>query len=204
LYTTPKESTHAPLKEFVLASHYRDFISKATKKSGRFPKKFFRDDFQKWIVHPNAQSSLCPCLYKVNFTLGLLTGLLSGSIDSDGDSAISQWPPSSHGWSIGSESFFVMESNSTTMISRNSTYIVDFMQVEVIIWWAVKSTGVIKDEHHCQDGNLVRGDTRQRRCARQRRRCCVVMHNQWNRKGLLRRFYVELVGLSLGSVRTQK
>jgi hypothetical protein len=127
LFTAQKESTHAPLKEFVLASHCRDFISKATKKLGRFPE-------------------------------GLLTGLLSGSIDSDGDSTtISQWPPNSHGWSTGSESFFFVESNSTTMISRNSTFIVDFIQVKVIIWWTVKSTGVIKDEHHCQDGKLVRG-----------------------------------------------
>jgi hypothetical protein len=62
----------------------------------------------------------------------------------------------SHRWSTGSESFFLVESNATTMISRNSTFIVDFMQVKVIIWWPVQSTGVIKDEHHCQDGKLVR------------------------------------------------
>jgi hypothetical protein len=89
--------------------------------------------------------------------LGFLTGLLSGSINSDGDSAISQWPPSSHGWSSVSESFVFVKSNSTTMISRKSTYIVDFMQVKVIIWWTAQSTGVIKDEHHCQNGKLVRG-----------------------------------------------
>ena len=26
------------------------------------------------------------------------------------------------------------------------------MQVQVIIWWTIESTGVVKDEHHCQDG----------------------------------------------------
>jgi hypothetical protein len=115
------------LKEFVLAFHCRDFITKATKKSRRFPKNFFHNDFQKRIVHPHAESSLYPCLHEVNFILDLLTGLLSGSIDSDGDSTtISQWLPSSQGWSTGSESFFFVESGSMNMISRNSTFIVDF------------------------------------------------------------------------------
>jgi hypothetical protein len=77
-----------------------------------------------------------------------VTGLLSGSVDSDSDKRVSDWLTQEMNGALLTRAFFFVH----TIITSQKRSTIDFIQVCFIVWWAVERIGEVKVEHHRQDG----------------------------------------------------
>jgi hypothetical protein len=77
-----------------------------------------------------------------------VTGLLSGSVDSDSDNRVSDWLSQVMNGALLTRAFVFVH----TIITSQKRSTIDFIQVSFIVWWAVESIGAVEVEHHRQDG----------------------------------------------------